>query len=265
MPLQLFGPSGMTIATVDDWFRAAPPKGGHEQWVDDRSAKELAKAWCAAGGPCLPSELDDALGTVAEFRGASFDRAYPECRIPFDNIPGERRNADLVALGRAACGSISLSVEAKADEEFGAVIADVLLAGARKRAFEIPTRIIDRVERLTAALLPTRIGGTPRVGDLRYQLLTATAGALAFAKTKGAAVAILMIHEFRSARTSDARLADNQHDLDQFLTRLSNGKWTAIHAGAIVGPISVPGSDFIPSSIPLYIGKIRRDLTARPA
>jgi hypothetical protein len=32
------------IHTVDDWFRLAPPAGGARQWVDGKSAKELAKA-----------------------------------------------------------------------------------------------------------------------------------------------------------------------------------------------------------------------------
>jgi hypothetical protein len=41
------------IDSFKDWERLAPPKGAN-QWLDGRSAMELARAWCGDGAPgCL--------------------------------------------------------------------------------------------------------------------------------------------------------------------------------------------------------------------
>jgi len=188
----------------------------------------------------------------------------PEYKVRFDNLSGEPRNADLVALGRAAGTSVALSLEAKADESFGEFVSKLLLKAACKIAQEIPTGAIQRVQGLASALLPPRQGGNPPLGELRYQLLTATAGALAFAKQASAQVAVLVIHEFRSDCLSARKLADNQRDLNQFVGRLSGGKWNKVGLGKLVGPIQVRGNSWIPSDVPLYVGKVYRDLIREP-
>lgn len=259
---------GHPITTVEDWFAFAPPRGGRQQWRAGRSAMELARAWCAgAGGPCVPAALAALLESHPDFRSAEIDEAVPEARQWFDDIGGEPRNADLAATGHAACGRFVLSVEAKADEPFGQLVSEVLEIAARKAAREVPTRAGERVLGLAAALLPPRSDSASLLGDLRYQLLTATAGALAHAGQVGAARAALVVHEFRSSETDDAKLADNERDLNQFIERLSQGRWRAVPGGELLGPVHVPGSPRIPSGVGLYIGKIRTDLLtdlARP-
>jgi hypothetical protein len=204
--------------------------------------------------------MAEAIDRVVDLRGTVLDRAHPEYPVPFDDLKGEPRNTDLVAVGRADRGSIAVSVEAKANEEFGDLIADVLMDGARKLALETPTHIVERIQTLMAAILPERWGGAPRLGELRYQLLTATAGALSYAKAERATAAVLIIHEFHTPRTSPSRHLDNQRDLDHFVSRLSQGRWAVCQTGGFVGPMLVKGNKWIPSDIPLWIGKIRRDV-----
>jgi hypothetical protein len=80
------------ICTVDDWFRLAAPAGSAGQWVDGRSAKELAKAWCGrASVPAVPVELQELLSTHPDIDGAVFLEAIPEHKVIFDDSPGEPR------------------------------------------------------------------------------------------------------------------------------------------------------------------------------
>jgi hypothetical protein len=46
--------AGRRISTVDEWFEYAPPVGQEKHWVDGRSAKEVAKAWCGSHGTRVP-------------------------------------------------------------------------------------------------------------------------------------------------------------------------------------------------------------------
>jgi hypothetical protein len=34
---------------LEEWFEVCPPSKGAEQWVDNRSAKEMAKFWLEQG------------------------------------------------------------------------------------------------------------------------------------------------------------------------------------------------------------------------
>jgi hypothetical protein len=40
-----FSKCGAEILTMDDWFALAPPKKGEKHWLDNRSAKEMARYW----------------------------------------------------------------------------------------------------------------------------------------------------------------------------------------------------------------------------
>ena len=188
------------------------------------------------------------------------EEATPEERVPFDDIPGEPRNSDLVAVGTANGRGFALSIEAKADESFGDLVQDELSRASRKLALEIPTRMIMRIERLAEALLPGRIGGSPRLGELRYQLLTAAAGSIAYAKQRAQQRAVLIVHEFHSTAINNTKRADNQRDLDRFVERVSAGEWTRVADGRLLGPITVPGSEHVPGEVRLFIGKASRQL-----
>ena len=97
--LAILSSGGQQICCVEDWFRLAPPKMGSKHWKDGRSAKELAKAFCAPGVPAVPTELLDLLASSDQLGAVQFTQAWPEHKIRLDSFFGETRNADLAAVG----------------------------------------------------------------------------------------------------------------------------------------------------------------------
>jgi hypothetical protein len=257
------------INSTDDWYRLAPPRGGKRHWKDGRSALELARAWCPApGAPVPPGELVALLGSHPLTRGVVFADAdgTPELRVRIDRFAGERRNTDLAIAAVTAARTprrVAISVEAKADESFGQRVAAAIRAAEKRRARGESSNGDERARDLAEALLGPGASGDPAVAALRYQLLTATAGALAFARHRGAEVAVLVVHEFvdpTGTRTRPRKLAANAKDLDTFVARLSGGTCTRVVRDQLVGEFVVPGNVHIPGDIPLLIGKVARDV-----
>lgn len=264
---------GQDIASIDEWFDVAPPKGKKDHWYPYRSAKEQASAWCpAAGGVAAPAEIVALLESHALTRGADVRAGVgtPEMQVKIDSYPGEPRNADLTficplpSLERGAPPRrLALSVEAKADETFGPRILGAIQAAERRRLAGKNSNGDRRARGLIAALLGPNAVSDARVLRLRYQLFTAAAGALAFALEQSADVAVLAVHEFRHAagvHTRPSKLAANARELNTFVESLSGGRCTALMAWQLAGPFMVPGSRYISGTIPLLIGKAERTL-----
>jgi hypothetical protein len=240
------------IYTVDDWFHLAPPAGGARRWVDGRSAKELAKAWCGRGSDsAVPIELQELLKTHPDIDGAAIFEAFPERKVRFDDIPGEPRNADLVCIAERANQRIAISIEAKADEPFGELVSDVLKTPR-------PSRRPERVKRLCQALFGRQPSELSSIGELRYQLLYGVAAALAYASQVDASRALFVVHEFVSPSSITERLEVNERDLNNFLKLLAPDAIPL--AQRLYGPVRIPGNEFIPGDIPLYLGKIRTEI-----
>jgi hypothetical protein len=127
--------NGKPIESVESWFELAPPKEGLRQWVDQRSAKELAKALCDSGAVVVPQELTRLFNSNPSLGAIEMIEGWPEHKITLDSFRGETRNADLAALAKGNDGTVAVTVEAKADEPFGelvsTVLADVGVAGRR--------------------------------------------------------------------------------------------------------------------------------------
>jgi len=242
------------IRSVDDWFAQAPPKRGIKQWADGRSAKELAKAWFpVAGDPQTPPELRALLDSRPETRDTVFDEGEPERVTVFDDCGGEGRNADIVLWGRGRHSKVLASIEAKADESFGAIAGEyVQQISAHNPRSRVPERF---------ALLCRGVLGVGPEGEdaraLRYQLLTAVAGTLVDAQEFGAEIALFIVHEFIGA-TDDKKLSANAADLNRFVRLLSRGSVESVLAGTLAGPFEVPGNEHFVSTKRLFIGKCRR-------
>jgi hypothetical protein len=202
------------------------------------------------------------LSTRPEFADFEILQAVPEHRIRFDDLPGDPRNADLMAEGIAAGGEFVMNVEGRGDEPFGAYVSDELVAAARRISRETPAPSFERIMRLADAILPPRMGGEPHLGELRYQLLTSIAGTLSHATERSVKRAVLVIHEFRTHVTNDAFLSDNHRDLERMMSRLTNGEVTCVPMNQLVGPLHFPGNAFISPHVDLFIGKVRRELLA---
>jgi hypothetical protein len=248
--------NGTPITCLDDWERVAPPKAKHH-WTAGRSAYELAHAWCGPSGPAMPDAVHTLFESIDETRGMVIDVAMPEHRIWFDTRRGEPRNADLAFVGRTAVSTVAVTVEAKADEPFGATVATTL-ATARERAKLNPRSLgVQRVEDLVRALFAPRTAEHLEIGRLRYQLLTAVAGTLAYAKAEGASTAMLLVHEFVTNRTKASLHARNDADCRAFLTAL--GEPATPLSSSVAGPFNVPGAPLFSDLPALLIGKVVTD------
>ncbi len=245
---------GQPIRSVDDWFRLAPPQGGAEQWVDGRSAKELAKVWFRRNVPSVPDELRELLAAVDETRDLEITRIIAEKITRLDEFDPGHRNHDLTILGKTREGQVLIAVEAKADESFVSTIAEALRAaeirvgnGTTGKSSNLPKRV--------AELCTAVLGCEPRVAhEIRYQLLYGLAGALIEAKAQAANRAVFLVHEFVTDRTKDEIHARNRRDLERFAAhfglqfRPADSMWA--------GPIQVPGGKHVPGDIPIWLAKI---------
>jgi hypothetical protein len=259
------------IRTLDDWFLYAPPKSPG-QWQPTFSAMELARAWLAAPCPELPPEVAMVLATSDAFGPVLAWTAEPEVRERFDNRAGEPRNTDLVvrATDRPARARTEerfvISVEGKADESFAQDLKAAARDAGTRRAANPRSRGTERINDLCLALFGMTLEQDPKLGTLRHQLLYATAAALAAARRCDASRAVLLIHEFRSARTKGSKLAANAQALDAFVARLTKGATTTVEAGRLYAVERIPGSPlFVPDgesfTLPrLFVGKAIRTL-----
>jgi hypothetical protein len=189
--------------------------------------------------------------------GAILEWAEPERRIHFDKLNGEPRNADIVAIAQHQAGRLAINIEAKADETFGDLVRDVLQAAIDKISNDKRTNAVSRVQNLASSILRPPIDTCVRLGDLRYQLLTGIAGALAFAIQEKANRAIFIVHEFVTKQRNYSKHEANARDLNAFVARLTDGRLLSLQTGILYGPFTVPNAS---GPLPLYIGKAVRNL-----
>ncbi len=105
------------------------------------------------------------------------------------------------------------------------------------------------------------LDGFPEFLTLRYQLLTAAAGTLAYATQHNAALAVLIVHEFKTSKTKEAKHLTNEQDFQAFLSRLapfSDSKGAATK-GDFAGAYMVPGNPLFSTHPVLFIGKVTVD------
>jgi hypothetical protein len=214
----------------------------------------------------MPSELRQLLDTRVETQDLEIDDIHPERQIRFDKHAGEPRNADLVFLGRGVSGLVAVTIEAKADEAFGPTVSEALADALERRLFSETSRGIKRIEDLTLSLVPRlepaaegarRQGQGVSVGGLRYQLLTALAGTLAYAQQSDAKIAVLVVHEFVTSMTSAENHRKNARDYAAFLERLRVS--ADERRQELLGPVAIPGAPLFGSPATLLIGKVVTD------
>lgn len=245
---------------MEDWERYAGPKKS-TQWKDGRSAKEVARAWLSAQGS-LPAEVTAAIASNPHLGHISSWEAEPEALQPFDKF-GEPRNCDLAIYANDQYGPFLIAVEAKADEPFGQTVGKALTAAVKTLAQNPCSNGVARIEQLLKALIGHGLHEEPSLGSLRYQLLTATAGALCTAERAKIKRAVFFVHEFVTDVTTDEKHAINAADLSNFVSRLSNGSMQTVEPGCVYGPFVIPGAPLVSSGVELFIGKATRYLHLR--
>lgn len=247
------------IATLKDWEEFAGPKAKN-QWADNHSAKAVARAWLEGGGIRLPKEVADVLGNHRDFGEVMRWSAEPEAKLKFDNFRGEPRNTDLVVYAKDRFGDYILAIEAKADEPFADLVAKTLADALERKLLNQRSNGLIRAEQLVAAILGPRRLAEPNIGELRYQLLTACAGALCEAERKSCSRAVMLVQEFVTDETEDKKHMQNAHDLECFVRRLAHDQKLCLESGSMYGPFIVPGHPIINTAIKLYVGKVSRNI-----
>jgi hypothetical protein len=250
--------NGVPINSLDDWHRLARPKGD-DQWRDHHGPKETARTWLAAS-PALPREIRAVLENHPDFGLPATWHAEPDVQLRFDTFPEEPHNTDLFMLVKDRRGSYVVVVEAKADETFGKTIAQERTAAVRRKRLNGRSNGERRIDQLESAIFAPRPDDPAVAGSLRYQLLTAIAGVLRAANDSNCARAVLLVQEFVTVETKDAKHATNAADLDAFVARLTRGAIPKIVPACLYGPVRVPGSPLFDVVPDLYIGKVRRDI-----
>lgn len=246
--------NGQGITSVEDWGRLAGPKASN-QWVEGRSAFELARAWVETNAPTMPPDVRALLNSHADTAALAVDVVWPEHPIAFDSRRGEPRNADLAFVGQAGRHRVAVTVEAKADEPFGSTVGETLTAAVARWTENERSGGVGRVLDLVESILPRPTDGGTQASALRYQLLTAVAGTLALAVSTRADIGVLVIHEFVTNKTRAELHAKNHADYQAFLARLSPSLAGGDRA-ALVGPIVVPGAPLFAGPVPLFIGTL---------
>jgi hypothetical protein len=251
--------SGVPLTSLTEWQKLAGPKSANA-WVDGRSAKEAARAWLEGSGRDLPLEVSSALAKHPAFGTVEKWDAEPEVRLHFDKFAGETRNSDVVAFARDSHGPFIIAVEAKADEPFSETVAKALAASVERYLKSEKSNGVARIKQLAQALFGPREEGDPSLDGIRYQLLTACAGAICEAERRGIDRALVLVHEFVTDVTLNVNHLRNTADLNAFTKRISHGAVIGIHDGDIEGPFSVPGVPLFADKVRLFIGKVSRNL-----
>jgi hypothetical protein len=273
--IEIKGHAGDSIHSLDDWAMYAMP---HERrvkhWQEGRSAFELGRLWTISGQPAVPRVMAELLDSHVAIVGAAIRSGITECetRLP-PSIYGPRCH-DLALLAEQGNSTVTICIEAKADESFGGTVEEELKRARKRPITEFPKRI----DWLTRSLLGIPAFESPEqervineIATLPYQLFTGVAGTLLEAEHRGSTTAVFVIHEFRTSKTDDRKMAWNASQLDGFLRLLlahndmESEKCLMINGG-LIGPLRLvewPSNQSRkqPHRIPLFIGKIRTDRT----
>ena len=153
----------------------------------------VAREWLATG------DLPEAVGAVLRGAGEPWASLAPILVVPEHAVPlpggSMAAHGDVFCLGRHDTGLMSLAIEGKTEEGFGADLT--------RWQREMPS---GRKTRL--AFLSDLLGVTlPLPGDLRYQFLARMAGAVIEAQRFHAGAATLLVQSFSPQNTGFADFA----------------------------------------------------------
>lgn len=247
---------GNTISNLTDWETLGKPAAEHH-WVEGRSAYELAADWIEGDAQTRVTSLLE-----PGFPGIRLERGVAEKQTRFDAYQGGSRNHDLLVTADCEMGKIVIGVEGKADEPFDKSLWKKKLAAQAELERNERSRGLARLDELSSLLVGApvdQITEDSEVGGLGYQLLTAFAGTLADAKLSDAVAAVVLVHEFVTDETEDAKHRENAANYENFLSAV--GAVTAVEssssAGWITPPLNFKGDgNFMPASLPVSFAKL---------
>ena len=237
--IDLKRPDGSTIKSWEDWTR---PKRDY-QWKAGRSAVELAKSWFREGQLSTPKELVELLQSAPCLKNLWLSQCIPELVTQLPER-GEGRNHDLVLRGQTSTENVTICIEAKADEPFGADnIREYWNRAIRRRSSGVATRVPERIQALLGL-----VGDTSNVpsespwGDVRYQLLSAICGTIRQAELDSSSLAVFVVHEFHTELTRNENLVRNHTEFERLLSVLAFESFK-VSPSNLYGPFRINGID----------------------
>jgi hypothetical protein len=252
--MRVIGKQNQEILSWQDWER---PRDKAKQWVEGRSAMEIARAFFRNGNARLPEPLTRLLQNEPALSNFTAHEVRPEFEtdLPPRGSSGPR-NHDVWLRGYAGHRRVSIGIEAKADEAFDRPLSSKDEYGSRRLADGNATDMPARLTLLGAMLFGPQFDlTTPSFSRLGYQLVTGVAGTVIQAAHDGASTAAFVIYEFSTPLTSTQKQARNATDLAVFV-RLLPGARSGPGPGQIIGPIPLEAAGPLPHPIELYIGKV---------
>jgi len=212
---------------------------------------EFAKAWFPGGHLSAPPELMSLLLSHPRLYDLKLLRGIPEF---VTSLPerGEGRNHDLWLLGRTERESVTVCIEAKADEPFGNdTVAEYRKAALDRRERRESTRVPERIDALLDMI------GKPQSNwdAVRYQLLTAICGTILQAKADSSTLAVFIVYEFHTDKTAAENLQRNSEDYERFLSVIGIPSFASTVA-RLHGPVTIGGLE-------CFVGKAVREARKR--
>jgi hypothetical protein len=248
----IFNRAGEPIDSVGAWETLASPGPG--RWADGYSAKALAEAWIDGRGPKALLDLVSGHGP-GQFEGLRLERATAEAQTRFDQFGGPR-NHDLLIEAADSRGRVAIGLEGKVNERFGETLDQYRAAGTQKQESGEATNAPARLKGLLTTLAGSDLETRPELGELGYQLFSATAGTLAAANEQGASRTVFVVHELKTAAADPQAQHENAENLADFvdmvlgLDRPSGDTW-------LVGPVHARQStNRIPGEVDLWVGHL---------
>ncbi len=212
MKLIIKSDCGKAVHSTKEWEVLCPPLGQSDQWVDYRSAKELAKSVFDTGtfSKVVNEVLSDMnIPLPSEMYGV------PEKPTTLPWGQSGKRKHDLWLYNKQS--NIAVSIEAKTDESFDRKLSQKKATSKKKNSdggFNMNARLDGILDYIYQ-------GKPPRYnGDLHYQLLSATAGAILEAKSKCISRVAVIFLVFKSNMLSKRKLNTNEKAWELFCDSL---------------------------------------------
>ena len=203
------------ISNLIEWrSRIFDGTSKEKDWKKGRSAYSLAEfIMDRRGAAYLEKRISSVLSPHVKL-----EQATPEYLAKFDSYPGNPSNLDLGITGHverlALRSSLFVGVEAKVDETFGNTVKSRYSSAMKTREAGKSTNAPERVMGLLSKYFSVQ--GSPdssRFADIRYQLLTGTAGTVA----APGEVSVFYILVFRTSMYDERRGLANQQDYERFI------------------------------------------------
>lgn len=213
MELIIKSDCGKAVQSTEEWEVLCPPLGHSEQWVDNRSAKELAKSVFETG--TMPNIINEVLSDMKISLPSEMWGVPEKPTILTWGLSGKRKH-DLWLYNIQS--NVAISIEAKTDESFDRKIYQKRAASSKKNS----DGGVNMNTRLDGILDFVYQGNPPKnKEELHYQLLSATAGAIIEAKHNNISRVAVVFLVFKSDMLSTRKLNNNEKAWKFFCDSLS--------------------------------------------